>query len=173
MVRHWTPKPVIISCTRSSPTRGNFFLLLLNPLNTKLPFLPTLYKLWKTRVVKSVQKEVAGTPGQLIALSAFNTLKEALSLSGEWSAMNLPANTAEKFPFPWQVKINQFEIIYKPAFGVRLISISFGPSIISFHSSFSRQYDNDVNVSKCELKRYFSIFCEQFNPHLHETKMCT
>ena len=50
LVRHWTPKPVIISCTRSSPTGCNFFLLLLNPLNTKLPFLPTLYKLWKTRL---------------------------------------------------------------------------------------------------------------------------
>ena len=25
MVRHWTPKPAIISCTRSSPTGGNFF----------------------------------------------------------------------------------------------------------------------------------------------------
>ena len=50
MARHWTPKPAIMSCTRSSPTGGNFFLLLLNSLNTKLPFLPTLYKLWKTRL---------------------------------------------------------------------------------------------------------------------------
>ena len=50
MVRHWTPKPAIICSIRSSPTGGNFFLLLLNPLNTKLPFLPTLYKLWKTRM---------------------------------------------------------------------------------------------------------------------------
>ena len=25
MVRHWTPKPVIISCIRSNPTGGNFF----------------------------------------------------------------------------------------------------------------------------------------------------
>ena len=32
LVRHWTPKPVIISCIRSSPTGGNSFLLLLNPL---------------------------------------------------------------------------------------------------------------------------------------------
>ena len=47
---NWTPKPAIISCTRSSSTGGNVFLLLLNPLNTKLSFLPTLYKLWKTRM---------------------------------------------------------------------------------------------------------------------------
>ena len=40
MVRHWTPKPVIIS----------LFLLLLIPLNTIMPFLPILYKLWKTRL---------------------------------------------------------------------------------------------------------------------------
>ena len=41
MVRHWTPKPTIISCIRSSPTGGN---------NTIMPFLPILYKLWKTRM---------------------------------------------------------------------------------------------------------------------------
>ena len=48
LVRHWTLKPVIISCIRWRPTGGNFFLLLLNPLMAILPFLPTLYKLWKT-----------------------------------------------------------------------------------------------------------------------------
>ena len=36
LVRHWTPKPVIICSIRSSPTGGNFFLLLSNPLNSKL-----------------------------------------------------------------------------------------------------------------------------------------
>ena len=45
MIRHWTPNPLIICSIRSSPTGGNFFLLLLNHLNTKLPFLPTLYRL--------------------------------------------------------------------------------------------------------------------------------
>ena len=53
LVRHWTFKLVIISCIRSSPTGGNFFLLLLYPLNTIMPFLPTLYKLWKTQVYYS------------------------------------------------------------------------------------------------------------------------
>ena len=45
MVRHWTPKPVIIFCIRLSPTGGNFFLLLLIPLNKIMTFLPILYKL--------------------------------------------------------------------------------------------------------------------------------
>ena len=45
LVRYWIPKPVIICSIRSSSTGGNFFLLLLNPSNTRLPFLPTLYKL--------------------------------------------------------------------------------------------------------------------------------
>ena len=45
LVRHWTPKAVIICSIRSSPTRCNIFLLLLNPSHTRLPFLPTLYKL--------------------------------------------------------------------------------------------------------------------------------
>ena len=58
MVRHWTTKPVIISCIRLSPTGGNFFLLLLNPLNTTMPFLPTLYKLWKTRTLRFRTKQV-------------------------------------------------------------------------------------------------------------------
>ena len=44
LVRHWTLKLVIISCIRPSPTEVTF-LLLLNPLNTIMPFLPTLYKL--------------------------------------------------------------------------------------------------------------------------------
>ena len=30
LVRHWTPKPVIISCIRSNPTGGNFFFAVVN-----------------------------------------------------------------------------------------------------------------------------------------------
>ena len=30
MVRHWTPKPVMISCIRSSPTGGNFCFAFVN-----------------------------------------------------------------------------------------------------------------------------------------------
>ena len=57
LVRHWTLKLVIISCIRSSPTGDNFFALVtVNPLNTIMPFLPTLYKLWKTRVSDMYEK---------------------------------------------------------------------------------------------------------------------
>ena len=30
MVRHWTPKPVVISCTRSRTTGGNFFVVVVD-----------------------------------------------------------------------------------------------------------------------------------------------
>ena len=35
MVRHWTPKPVIISCIRSSPTGGNFLFAVINSFEYK------------------------------------------------------------------------------------------------------------------------------------------
>ena len=57
LVRHWTPRPVIISSTRLSLTGGNIFLLLLNSLMPIMSFLPKLYKLWKTRT--GVQKMVS------------------------------------------------------------------------------------------------------------------
>ena len=46
LFRHWTPKPVIISCMKSSPIGGNIFMLLLNPFdaNTTVSanFVPTV-----------------------------------------------------------------------------------------------------------------------------------
>ena len=51
LVRHWTPKPVIICSTRSSPTGGNFFFTVVKSFEYKIAILPTLYKLWKTRLL--------------------------------------------------------------------------------------------------------------------------
>ena len=36
MVRHWTPKPAIISCTRSSPTGGNYFFAVVKSFEYKI-----------------------------------------------------------------------------------------------------------------------------------------
>ena len=36
MVRHWTPKPVIICSIRSSPTGGNFFLAVVKSFEYKI-----------------------------------------------------------------------------------------------------------------------------------------
>ena len=36
MVRHWTPKPVIICSIRSSPTGGNYFLAVVKSFEYKI-----------------------------------------------------------------------------------------------------------------------------------------
>ena len=36
MVRHWTPKPVIICSIRSSPTGGNFFVVVVKSFEYKI-----------------------------------------------------------------------------------------------------------------------------------------
>ena len=53
VVRDWSCKPAMISCIRSGPLDVTF-LLLFNLLDTIMPFLPTLYKLWKTRLAPFV-----------------------------------------------------------------------------------------------------------------------
>ena len=54
MVRHWTPKPVIISCTRSSPTRGNFFFAVVKSFEYKIAISANFVQTVKNSIVKII-----------------------------------------------------------------------------------------------------------------------
>ena len=51
MVRHWTPKPAIISYTRSGPTRGNFFFAVVKSFGYKIAISANFVQTVKNSIV--------------------------------------------------------------------------------------------------------------------------
>ena len=66
MVRHWTPKPVIISCIRSTPPGGNFYFAVVNSFEYNNAISANFVQIVKNSIVKG--SGVTLTPHSLVGM---------------------------------------------------------------------------------------------------------